>query len=853
MDTKISVSVKKYSRSWLLKMAWRDSRRSRSKLFLFTTSIAIGIAALVAINSFKRNLDEEIQLQAKTLLGADLEIYSNKPFTREQYDLLDSLGEERSSQTRFGSMVYFPRTDGTRLVQVRGIRGFYPYYGKIETEPHWAAGDLTNGPYALVDEKLMLQFNVELGDEVRIGSLSLEIRGKLKNVPGQSGVSTSIAPVVYISESNAFASGLIKKGSRVTFSKFYKYPTEATADDIIATYDDRLKELELRSETVEERKKDTSEAFANMSIFLNLAAFIALLLGSIGVAGAVHIYLKEKNQSVAILRCLGVKSKQAFYIYLYQVLFMGLIGSMIGTGLGLGLQYYLPKLLGEILPFSFEPKIFGTVILEGILLGLIIAILFALLPLIRLGKISPLQSIRATFESNESKISKASFIVFTTLIFFLLGFAYFQIGEWKQSLIFVGGLAVTFGLLALIAKGLMAAARKVSAKTSSFLVKQGIANLHRPNNQSTILLLTIGICAVLISTLLFSRFILVEQITLTGADERPNMVLFDIQTKQKEELKTLVLDYDLPVAQDVPIVTMRLKAINGINKKAAERDSTLEIPSWVFNREYRVTFRDSLINSETLAEGKLQSRVESADDSIFVSVSEGFAEGRKWKIGDELLFNVQGALIKTYIGSFRKVDWRRVQTNFLIVFPTGVLEQAPQFHVLVTKVDKTDVSARFQQAVVRLFPNVSIIDLELIIKTVEEVLNKVSFAINFMAGFSVLTGLIVLAGSVVLSKTQRVQESVLLRTIGARSYQIFWITCIEYFALGAIASLAGLFLAHTFSYLLAEFVFENDFLFSTYYTVLIFVAVTLGTVIIGLFNIRPVLKKSPLEILRKEI
>ncbi|MEP2510057.1 MAG: FtsX-like permease family protein, partial [Reichenbachiella sp.] len=279
----------------------------------------------------------------------------------------------------------------------------------------------------------------------------------------------------------------------------------------------------------------------------------------------------------------------------------------------------------------------------------------------------------------------------------------------------------------------------------------------------------------------------------------------------------------------------------------------LDIPSWVFNREYRVTFRDSLINSETLVEGELQSKVESPGDSIFVSVSEGFAKGRDWKIGDELLFNVQGALIKTYIGSLRKVDWRRVQTNFLLVFPTGVLEQAPQFHVLVTKVDKSDVSARFQQAVVRLFPNVSIIDLELIIKTLEDILNKVSFAINFMAGFSVLTGLIVLAGSVVLSKTQRVQESVLLRTLGARSYQIFWITCLEYFALGAIASLAGLILAHSFSWLLAKFVFENDFLFSTYYTVLIFLSVTLGTIMIGLFNIRPVLKKSPLEILRREI
>ncbi|MEO9965206.1 MAG: FtsX-like permease family protein [Reichenbachiella sp.] len=834
-------------------MAWRDSRRSRSKLLLFTTSIAIGIAALVAINSFKLNLDEEIQLQAKSLLGADLEVYTTQPYSQEQLDLIDSLGEERSSQTRFASMVYFPQTDGTRLVQVRGIQGFYPYYGKIETEPHWAAGDLTNGPYALVDEKLMMQFNVELGDDILIGKLKFEIRGKLRNVPGQSGISTSVAPVVYVSEGYLPYTGLIKKGSRVTYSKFFKYATESRADEITKLYKDRFKELELGHETVEERKKDTSEAFENMSVFLNLAAFIALLLGSIGVAGAVHIYLKEKNQSVAILRCLGVKSKQAFYIYLYQVLLMGMVGSVIGTFAGLGLQYYLPQLLGEVLPFSFEPRIFWVVIVEGILLGVIIAVLFALLPLIKLGKISPLQSIRAAYETQKNSISIESIIIYVLLGLFLFGFAFFQIGKWKQALAFVLGLAVTFGLLVLIVKGLMYAAKKISTRTSSFLIKQGIANLYRPNNQSTILLLTIGICAVLISTLLFSRYILVEQITLVGSEDRPNMVLFDIQTTQKEELKALTLDYDLPVVQDVPIVTMRLKEINGINKKKAEQDSLEDLPAWVFNREYRVTFRDTLVNSETLTEGRLQTKVESPNDSIFVSVSEGFAKGRNWKIGDELLFNVQGALVKTYIGNFRKVDWRRVQTNFLLVFPTGVLEQAPQFHVLVTKVDKSDVSARFQQAVVRLFPNVSIIDLDLIIKTLEDILNKVSFAINFMAGFSVLTGLIVLAGSVVLSKSQRVQESVLLRTIGARSYQIFWITCLEYFALGSIASLAGLILAHSFSWMLAKFVFENDFIFSTYYSVLIFISVTFGTLVIGLFNIRPVLRKSPLEILRKEI
>ena len=295
-------------------MAWRDSRRSRSKLLLFTASISVGITALVGINSFKENLQDEIELQAKTLLGADLEIRSRKPLNQAQINFLDTIGRSRSSQMSFASMIYFPRTDGTRLVQVRGLGGQYPYYGEIETEPAWAARDISNGKYALVDEKLMLQFDVNIGDEIKVGLSTFEIRGKLRKIPGQSGVSSSVAPVVYIPIWHVGETGLIKKGSRITYSYFYKFESDQQTAEVVEQYRPRLKELELSWDTVQERKEDTSEAFANMAVFLNLAAFIALLLGSIGVAGAVFIYLKEKNQSVAVLRCLGLKGKQAFYI-----------------------------------------------------------------------------------------------------------------------------------------------------------------------------------------------------------------------------------------------------------------------------------------------------------------------------------------------------------------------------------------------------------------------------------------------------------------------------------------------------------------------------------------------------------
>jgi putative ABC transport system permease protein len=222
-------------------------------------------------------------------------------------------------------------------------------------------------------------------------------------------------------------------------------------------------------------------------------------------------------------------------------------------------------------------------------------------------------------------------------------------------------------------------------------------------------------------------------------------------------------------------------------------------------------------------------------------------------LGDHIIFNVQGTLIPTVVGSFRQVDWQRVQTNFRVVFPTGVLEEAPQFHVLVTRVPSPEVSARFQQAVVKKYPNVSIIDLNLILTVLDEVLDKISFVIRFMAGFSIITGLIVLIASVLISKFQRIQESILLRTLGASRKQILFITALEYFFLGALAAATGILLSMAASWALAKYSFKAAFTPHLLPVVVLFAAISLLTVIIGLLNSRSILNKPPLEVLRKEV
>ncbi len=833
-------------------MAFRDGRRSKGKLLLFVLSISLGIAALVGITSFRENLLLEIDEQAKTLIGADVEIKGRSPLPDSLMLAFYALAPEMSRETYFASMVYFPRTDGTRLAQVRALSGKYPYYGRIETNPLDAADRFQKGRFALVDEKLMIQYNVEIGDDVSVGGQSFEIIGKLEKIPGQTDIGATAAPVVYLPYNYLDQSQLLQKGSRVNYLNYYQFSAEV---DTTGQWSELVAHVEKQGfdvEDIEKRKEDTGRAFKDLSNFLELVAFTALLLGCIGVASSMYVYTQEKTAIVATMRCLGMKANQAISIFLYQVAFFGVIGSVIGAMIGVGLHLYLPVLVKDFIPVELSPSLSWLSVTSGIAIGVVVSVLFALISLVSLRNITPLQAIREETSTGKFQVDWVQVAVGGVILLFMMGLIYLQIGSLANAAIFTLGLLTTIVILGLIGKGLALAIKKLLPQTLPYVWRQGLSNLYRPHNQTSLLITTLGLGTAFIATLLFMQDLLVDRISIAGEDDRPNTVLFDIQTPQKEAIRALTLDYDLPVMQEVPIVTMRLLEINGVSKNEAFNDTTINTPDYAYNREYRVTYRDSLIASETLKEGRWIGTIQNPQDSIFVSVASGYAENLELKIDDELLFNVQGAVFKTYVGSFREVDWRRVQTNFLIVFPAGVLEQAPQFHVLITRINNNETSARFQQAVVRSYPNVSIIDLELILKTLEDILAKIAFVIRFMAFFSIGTGVIMLVSSIVLSRFQRMHENVLLRTIGASSKKLWTIIFAEYFFLGALGALSGMLIAAITTILLGKFVFEFTFIPNFSQMIIVGLSITSLTVIIGLINSREIVKQSPLEVLRNE-
>lgn len=855
---------------WVWRMAWRDSRASRRRLLLFSFSISLGIAALVAIGSLGRNLQAAIQEQAKSLLGADLVLTSRQPPTPEIETLVNSFGGKSARETSFSTMLVM--TNGTRLVNARAISGGFPFYGALESEPPSAAVELLRGGGVLVEEGILYQFNLTAGDHVRLGNADFRILGALRRVPGDSIAFATIAPRVYLFAADLPATGLLKPGSLARHRFQFRLPDGVDAEPLVEKWRSEFQRLHLEADTVARRQEDLGKALENLYRFLNLIALVALLLGAVGIASAIHVHVRQKLPNVAILRCLGASLPTTFAVYLAQGILLGAAGTGMGIALGAVVAARLPDLVRTFVPFQFTAVFDWRGAGVAAASGFGLCTLFALLPLLDVRRVSPLAAIRAAYDTAPRR-DPARMAVIGLIAAAVTAFALLQTQRWQEGLGVAGGLAAAFALLAASGRGVMALARRWTPASLPFPWRQGLANLHRPFNRTTLLLVSLGLGTFLLLTLQLTRDVLLQQLFPDDRSDRPNAILFDIQSDQVDGVRTTLHELGLPVLDEAPIVTMRLAEVKGVRTELLVTDSSGnpsdgpgrrgrgDVPEWVLRREYRSSWRSRLTDAETIVAGTFIPSVpvrpdpspDSGSEEPFpISLEEGIARDLKVEVGDRLLWDVQGVPVPTVIASLRKVDWRQVRPNFFVLFPTGALEAAPSMHLMATRVSGPEESARMQRELVRAFPNVSAIDLTLVLQTLDGVLTQVGFVIRFMALFTVATGLIVLAGAVMSGRWQRIQESILLRTLGASRGQIRRILMAEYAALGFLASTLAVVLAIAASWALAHFAFKTDFALSWAPPALAIAGVTALTLLVGLATSRGIADQPPLEILRRE-
>lgn len=796
------------SRQFTLRTAWRESRGQRGRLALCALSIMFGVAALVAVDSFTANLERGLNQEAQTLLGADLQITSRVGFDSAAEDIFKQIGGKQSREIRFTSMAYFPKNGGSRLIQVRALGGDFPYYGEFETAPAGVKVAGQDRPLLVLEPLVMRQQGLEVGDTVQLGATSFTIAAELVRVPGEAAFAGIFAPRAYIPLSQLESTGLIGTGS-IAFYRLYAYGLD-DPKAVVATQQSALDAAYLRAETVEDRKEGIGQPLENLNSFLGLVGLVALLLGGVGIAGAVQAYLVQKRDTVAILRCLGCSSRQAAAVFWLQVAAIALLGAGFGAAGGVLCQAVLPRLLAPVLPFKLEFFVSGNSILNGILYGATTAFVAGLFPLLPLRRISPLRAIRADFSTHPDRGDWALRGLGLVAIFAVAAFAATRTPVWWHGPAFVCGLVLALGVFWLVA-GLLKWTLKQLPRTGSFVLNQALANIHRPQNRTIYLTVSLGIGTFLIYTLTLVQTGLLQQSELSNQSDSPNLLFFDIQPDQLEGLKRLLADQNLDFATTAPVVTMRLSAVKGQSVASIKQQGDASIDEWILNREWRSTYRSEPGAAERVKSGNYVGDWSGRGEPIPISLEADMARDLDVRLGDHLTFDVQGVPLEVEISSLRTVDWTQMWPNFFATFPLGVLEDAPHWWIAVTRSPDVATTAQLQSSIYQAFPNISAVDLNIIIDAVQTVLGRINFAVRFMGFFTMATGVIILANAVTASRHRRIAEVALLRALGANRSQIRQILAIEYAVLGLVAGLVGVLLSLAAGAALGVFVFKVDF------------------------------------------
>ncbi len=850
--------------SFAFRLALRESRHGLRRVGVYMSSITLGVAALVSIHSFRDDVARSVQEEADVLMGANARFAAGRAFPDSITRILDSLsaaGVPYSRVTTALSMVLAPSTGSVRLLQVQANDGGFPHYGEVLTRPAGVWGRQVREGGLLADPAVLTQLGVQVGDTLVVGRARLALLGTVEDLPTDLGFQTAAGPRVFVSQETLGRAGLLGVGSLARYQAFLELPDRPAREALRERYDSVFKAAQVGYTLAEEQAQELSNGIRFLGEFLALVGLGSLLLGGIGVASAIHVYIREKRPGVAVLRCIGSDQWTLFGAYLIQSAGLGLLGSAAGVVLGTGVQWALPTVLAGALPVEVTTRFSAGSALAGLGIGVWVAAIFALLPLLEVRDVPPLQALRQDFEAPRRRFDPFHLGAYAALVASVVALCLLEAPNLEVGLGFAGALGVTVGLLAGAGWTLTRLTRRFFPSRASYPVRQGVSNLFRPQNQTVSVTLALGFGAFIVGTVLQVEGNLLDDLDLSFAEGRPNVLLFDIQKDQIEGVRALVPTDAVTSAAPTPIVPGRIRSINGVSRQELRADTVREDhpEGWAVRREYRNTYRAGLGPAETLVSGRWWDGTPGSEGATEgdagglagVSMEVDVARDLGVGLGDTIIWEVAGADVPSIVTSLRTVDWERLEPNFFAVFEPGSLDDAPQSIVMVVRIPEPEARAAFQRDLVGAFPNVSALDFSRVQEAIDAVLSRVRQAVAFLGAFSALAGVIVLVGALAASRSQRMREGALLKTLGARRRQVLAVLLSEYLALGTLATATGLGLAVAGSAVLVPRVFQVDYSVHWGPVLAVWAAVAGLTVVVGLVGSRGLLNRPPLAVLRE--
>lgn len=795
--------------------------------FLF--AVAIGVSSIVGINSYKESLSSSIAKESKMIMGADLLIESSYKIDSISKNFIQSvlpLDSKLAISVYFSSMVYTEKKE-TSFSLVKALDKNFPIYGKIETEPKDCFENLKKDE-SILEENLAKNLKLKFGEKLFLGYNQFTLKCFLKKEPALVGSFTSFAPTVIIPFESLESTGLETRGSRIRYNFLVGLKDSVDSKKF---KEDNFKKFISKDLTLYHNTEigSGSQRFINNSFdFMSLLGLSAFFLGTISLIISTRARLNSKAKTISIFKCLGAKNEFILFIFLFEILILSIFGSLIGIVIGYYFQFLIPDLTGSDFLAKIKPNLYLKSVLMGLGIGIFLPSLISIESIFKIKNLSPLNSMRQDFETQiNSKLVSSKFEFFEILFLFILFYflAVFETSSFLKGFILSGVLFLlplllffSYLFLRFISKFIL---RNINSFNELKFVFQRIFR-----SGASLLLPILGIGSGL-TILLLSLMLRASLIDLSGGntkDRRPNLFSLDIQKEQELGFKEIQKKFK---SEQVLLSNMIGARLSSINEKPIEKEDTeldaikRDWKATAKTREYFLSYRDELYNSEKIQKGKFWNK----DSKNEISLEVDFAKSLGVKIGDSLEFNVQGIEISGKITNLRSVNWADMKPNFVVLFSRGDLEQAPL--TLISSFHISDPTERyeFQKEVVTKFPNITVIDAEKTIQNFSGIIEKVTGIISLMTYLILFSGILLLVSSLYSNKKERLTESYLFRILGARNFSLIKIYLYEAILLAVYSFLAAFILSYLANFILSNYILDLkiELPFKEIFTLLFFV------------------------------
>ena len=760
--------------------ALRESRGERGRLVFFVLCLALGVSAITGVSALVASIESALKAQSRELLGADLSVDARRPIPPEidGYFAFDAQAE-RIDAKELATLA--SNGAAARLVELKAISPEFPFYGAITLDPPGRLGELLTPESCAVARDLMLEAGLHLGGTLTIGGEPFTIAAEVLDEPGRLDIAFTLGPRVFVSLEGLARTKLETFGSRVRHRALYRLPSNPSEEQIEAAKRridaERDDAAYLRIESHREAQPTVRRSLERFESFIGLVALLSLILGGTGVAQIVRAWIGARTRSVA----------------------GALAGSLLPFGVVAAAPDLVPK--GHTTAWELAPA------LKGVALGLGIALVFSVPPLTAIWRVAPVLVLRSDVEPLPApRLVRWSAALLLVLGVFAASWA--QARDLVLASSFTGGLAVLAATLALAARGLTKLAARVPREGLDPFLRNGVAALARPGVGVIGATVALGLGVLVVASMVLLDGRMAERLRTALPADAPSVFLMDVQPDQWDGVRARLDELGAASTRSVPVLTARMTAIDGVGVReiAAQRENDEGVgrQRWVLTREQRLSWMDELPPDNRIIAGELWSDPQRAE----VSVEQGFAEDLRVGLGATLSFEVQGVPIDLVVTSIRTVEWESFGINFFLVAEPGVLEEAPHFRLVATRLEPAG-EALLQQKLAGEFPNVTPVRIRPILEKLLAVFSRLALGVRALGAFTIVTGLTILAGVASANAMHRGREVALLKTIGLTRFDVVRLFGLEFALIGLVAGLIGALAAFALAFGFLEFVVDT--------------------------------------------